>query len=110
MRWNQLQNPFCGFVCAAPSFLEKRQMNALLIYPEFPDTYWSFKHALKFVGKRAAQPPLGLMTVACCGKTGQDCTVRLSKALRQSKMAAKAGNSERDRDSRIAAALPAAHA
>ena len=39
-------------------------MNALLIYPEFPDTYWSFKHALKFVGKRAAQPPLGLMTVA----------------------------------------------
>jgi radical SAM superfamily enzyme YgiQ (UPF0313 family) len=39
-------------------------MNALLIYPEFPDTYWSFKHALAFVGKRAAQPPLGLMTVA----------------------------------------------
>jgi len=39
-------------------------MNALLIYPEFPETYWSFKHALKFVGKRAAQPPLGLMTVA----------------------------------------------
>ena len=39
-------------------------MNALLIYPEFPDTYWSFKHALKFLGKCAAQPPLGLMTVA----------------------------------------------
>jgi radical SAM superfamily enzyme YgiQ (UPF0313 family) len=39
-------------------------MNALLIYPKFPDTFWSFKHALKFVGKRAAQPPLGLMTVA----------------------------------------------
>jgi radical SAM superfamily enzyme YgiQ (UPF0313 family) len=39
-------------------------MNVLLIYPEFPETYWSFKHALKFVGKRAAQPPLGLMTVA----------------------------------------------
>ena len=39
-------------------------MNALLIYPEFPDTFWSFKHALKFLGKRAAQPPLGLMTVA----------------------------------------------
>jgi radical SAM superfamily enzyme YgiQ (UPF0313 family) len=39
-------------------------MNALLIYPQFPDTYWSFKHALKFVGKCAAQPPLGLMTVA----------------------------------------------
>jgi hypothetical protein len=39
-------------------------MNALLIYPEFPDTFWSFKHALKFLGKLAAQPPLGLMTVA----------------------------------------------
>jgi radical SAM superfamily enzyme YgiQ (UPF0313 family) len=39
-------------------------MNALLIYPQFPETYWSFKYALKFLGKRAAQPPLGLMTVA----------------------------------------------
>jgi hypothetical protein len=39
-------------------------MNALLIYPEFPDTLWSFRHALKFLGKRAAQPPFGLMTVA----------------------------------------------
>ncbi len=39
-------------------------MDALLIYPEFPETNWSFKHALKFVGKRAAQPLLGLMTVA----------------------------------------------
>lgn len=39
-------------------------MNALLIYPEFPDTFWSFKHALAFVGKRAALPPLGLLTVA----------------------------------------------
>jgi radical SAM superfamily enzyme YgiQ (UPF0313 family) len=38
-------------------------MNALLIYPEFPETFWIFKHALKFLGKRAAQPPLGLMTV-----------------------------------------------
>jgi radical SAM superfamily enzyme YgiQ (UPF0313 family) len=39
-------------------------MNVLLIYPEFPDTFWSFKHALEFVGKRAALPPLGLLTVA----------------------------------------------
>jgi radical SAM superfamily enzyme YgiQ (UPF0313 family) len=39
-------------------------VNTLLIYPKFPDTFWSFKHALKFVGKRASQPPLGLMTVA----------------------------------------------
>lgn len=39
-------------------------MNILLVYPEFPDTFWSFKHALEFVGKRAALPPLGLLTVA----------------------------------------------
>jgi len=39
-------------------------MNILLIYPEFPDTFWSFKHALKFVGKRAGLPPLGLLTIA----------------------------------------------
>jgi radical SAM superfamily enzyme YgiQ (UPF0313 family) len=39
-------------------------MNILLIYPEFPDTFWSFKHALKFVRKRASSPPLGLLTVA----------------------------------------------
>jgi radical SAM superfamily enzyme YgiQ (UPF0313 family) len=39
-------------------------MNILLLYPEFPDTFWSFKHALEFVGKRASLPPLGLLTVA----------------------------------------------
>ena len=39
-------------------------MNVLLIYPEFPDTFWSFKHALKFIRKKAAFPPLGLLTVA----------------------------------------------
>jgi len=39
-------------------------MNILLLYPEFPDTFWSFKHALAFAGKRAALPPLGLLTVA----------------------------------------------
>ncbi len=39
-------------------------MNALLVYPEFPDTFWSFKHAMKFINKAAANPPLGLITVA----------------------------------------------
>ncbi len=39
-------------------------MNILLVYPEFPDTFWAFKHAVKFVGKKAANPPLGLITVA----------------------------------------------
>jgi radical SAM superfamily enzyme YgiQ (UPF0313 family) len=39
-------------------------MNILLIYPKHPDTFWSFKYALKFVSKKASYPPLGLMTVA----------------------------------------------
>lgn len=39
-------------------------MKVLLVYPEFPDTYWSFRHALKFEGKQSAFPPLGLLTVA----------------------------------------------
>ena len=39
-------------------------MNVLLIYPRFPDTFWSFSYALKFIRKKAAYPPLGLLTVA----------------------------------------------
>jgi radical SAM superfamily enzyme YgiQ (UPF0313 family) len=39
-------------------------MKVLLIYPAFPNTFWSFNYALKFVGKKAAYPPLGLLTVA----------------------------------------------
>jgi len=39
-------------------------MNALLIYPEIPNTFWSFKYALQFIRKKAVSPPLGLLTVA----------------------------------------------
>ncbi len=39
-------------------------MKALMVYPEFPDTFWSFKHVLPFLGKRSAYPPLGMLTVA----------------------------------------------
>ena len=38
-------------------------MRILLIYPEYPATFWSFKYALKFIRKRAALPPLGLLTI-----------------------------------------------
>jgi radical SAM superfamily enzyme YgiQ (UPF0313 family) len=44
--------------------LEGKWMNILLVYPMYPDTFWSFKHALKFVSKKASFPPLGLLTVA----------------------------------------------
>ena len=39
-------------------------MNTLLIYPKFPETFWSFTYALPFIKKKSAFPPLGLITVA----------------------------------------------
>ncbi len=39
-------------------------MKILMVYPEYPVTFWSFDHALKFISKKAAYPPLGLLTVA----------------------------------------------
>jgi radical SAM superfamily enzyme YgiQ (UPF0313 family) len=42
-----------------------QKIHALLVYPEVPkNTYWSFQYALKFVGKKSAMPPLGLITIA----------------------------------------------
>jgi len=39
-------------------------MKILFLYPKFPKTFWSFKYALPFIGKKAAFPPFGLLTVA----------------------------------------------
>ncbi len=39
-------------------------MKILLVYPRYPDTFWSFRHALKIISKKANFPPLGLLTVA----------------------------------------------
>lgn len=37
----------------------------LLVYPEIPkNTYWSFEYSMKFINKKTAMPPLGLITVA----------------------------------------------
>ncbi|MDH3828877.1 MAG: hypothetical protein OET21_15755 [Desulfobacterales bacterium] len=38
-------------------------MNTPPVYPSFPGTFWSFKPALKFIYKRSAVPPLGLLAV-----------------------------------------------
>jgi radical SAM superfamily enzyme YgiQ (UPF0313 family) len=38
-------------------------MKILLVYPKYPDTFWSFSHALKFISKKASNIPLGLITV-----------------------------------------------
>jgi len=39
-------------------------LKVLLVYPKYPDTFWSFRHALSFISKKACFPPLGLLTVA----------------------------------------------
>src|SRR5512138_579079 len=39
-------------------------MKILLISPRTPDTFWSFKHAVRFVSRKASMAPLGLLTVA----------------------------------------------
>ena len=54
-------------------------MNILMIYPKYPDSFWSFKHALSFISKKAAVPPLGLITVsAMLPKTWQKKLVDLN--------------------------------
>jgi radical SAM superfamily enzyme YgiQ (UPF0313 family) len=39
-------------------------MNALLVQPLAPKTYWGFQYAVGIVGKGAPHPPLGLATLA----------------------------------------------
>lgn len=39
-------------------------VKALLVYPQMPPTYWSMRYAMPFLGRKAALPPLGLLTVA----------------------------------------------
>ena len=39
-------------------------MNVLLVNPAYPQTFWSFDRVLRMIGKKVAEPPLGLLTVA----------------------------------------------
>ncbi|NEO88610.1 MAG: B12-binding domain-containing radical SAM protein, partial [Spirulina sp. SIO3F2] len=39
-------------------------MRALLIYPLFPKSFWSFEKAVNLIGRKAFVPPLGLITAA----------------------------------------------
>jgi radical SAM superfamily enzyme YgiQ (UPF0313 family) len=54
---------FAGVFSSSPQ-RRSETVKVLLINPEFPDTFWSFRHALPFEGKRCAFPPLGLLTVS----------------------------------------------
>jgi len=39
-------------------------MKVLLVYPEFPKTFWSYEKILELVQRKVLLPPLGLVTVA----------------------------------------------
>jgi len=41
-----------------------RKKNALLVYPAFETSFWSFKFALQYLGKKSSMPSLGLLTLA----------------------------------------------
>ena len=44
--------------------LEKKTFRVLMIYPEFPPSFWSFQEAVKLMKLKATMPPTGLVTVA----------------------------------------------
>ena len=59
-------------------------MNVLLIFPQYPDSFWSFKHVMRFISKKAAVPPLGLITVsAMLPKTWQKKVVDMNVSTLQ---------------------------
>jgi len=41
-----------------------KKVRVLFVYPKVPLTFWGFKYALKFISKKSASPPLGLLTIA----------------------------------------------
>lgn len=51
-------------VCVLMADKGGHDLKILLVYPSYPDTFWSFRHALKFISKKSSFPPLGLLTVA----------------------------------------------
>lgn len=52
-----------------------RRKKFLFVYPRIPETYWSYRHALRFLRRRAVMPPLGLATVAAMVPPEYDCRI-----------------------------------
>jgi hypothetical protein len=42
---------------------EQFRLKVLLVYPHYPNTFWSLRNTLRIISKKAAFPPLGLLTV-----------------------------------------------
>ncbi len=61
----EIRNPTLGqYLSERRIQVKARKLKILLVCPQYPDTFWSFKHALRFISKKASLPPLGLLTVA----------------------------------------------
>ena len=46
-----------------PGAMSMRYRHLLMVYPEFPKTYWGMQYFLPLIGKKALMPPLGLITI-----------------------------------------------
>src|SRR5665647_572294 len=44
--------------------MQKSSKNILLVYPQHTKTFWGFENVMKVLGKKAAYPPLGILTIA----------------------------------------------
>ena len=44
--------------------MQQNSKNILLIYPKHTKTFWGFENVMKILGKKAAYPPLGLLTIS----------------------------------------------
>ena len=52
-------------LAARPIAAPSRRKQGLLLMPEFPiDSFWSYRYVLRLTGRKAAYPPLGLLTFA----------------------------------------------
>jgi hypothetical protein len=56
-------------------------MHVLLVYPRFPQSFWSYDSLVQMMGRRALMPPLGLITIAALLPTRWqvrlvDCNIR----------------------------------
>jgi len=52
-----------GFSRPFPDAMSMRYRHLLMVYPEFPKTYWGMQYFLPLIGKKALMPPLGLITI-----------------------------------------------
>jgi radical SAM superfamily enzyme YgiQ (UPF0313 family) len=59
-----MMRPSGAAVAASSKQAKDTAMNVLLVYPEFPKTFWSYEKILELVNRKVLLPPLGLITVA----------------------------------------------